>query len=133
MKLVRSDKILCLLLDGALAVGRSQFGADGCGNDVGERGRELRLRLRREPADDAADQRFRHSGIDRIHRHLVAIVGAPSKSDLRHVAGADHYCFFLIGHVHQYLCALSRLCILIGGIMHMRIMSDVGEMLHYSR
>ena len=75
-----------------------------------------------------AHKRLRHRGVDRIHRHMVAVVRRPPERKLRKIAGSDHHAVFLIRDIHQNLRALPRLTVLIGHIMRRHIMPDVSKM-----
>ena len=75
------------------------------------------------------DQGLRDAGIHAIHAHVVAIIGSPAQSQLRKVAGAYHHTAHLVGKIHQNLCTLACLRILIGYIMHAGIMTDILKML----
>ena len=76
-------------------------------------------------------QRLRHRSVYRIHGHVIAVVGGPAQRQLRHIAGPDDHAVLLIGNVHEDLCPLSRLRILIGDIMDIGIMADICKMLFH--
>ena len=63
---------------------------------------------------------------------MVAIIGCPAQCELRQVTRTKHETIHLIGEVHQYLGALTRLAVLIGHIMYFGVMVDVLEMLGHS-
>ena len=60
---------------------------------------------------------------------MVAVIGCPAQSQFREVASTHDDGVLLIGHVHQYLCALAGLGILVGHVVQFRILSDIAEML----
>ena len=59
---------------------------------------------------------------------MVTIVGGPSESKLREVAGAKHHSTLLIGHIHQNLSPFAGLTILICDILDLRVVTDILEM-----
>ena len=75
-----------------------------------------------------ADKGLGHADVDGIHRHVIAVVGAPAKRHLGHIAGADDEPVRLVCKIHQNLCPLSGLSVLVGDVMHRRVMADVAEM-----
>ena len=79
-----------------------------------------------------AHQRLGDAHVDVIHRHVVAVIGRPSQSQLRQVARAKHEAIHLIGEIHQYLGALTRLAVLIGHVVVLGVMTDIFEVLHHS-
>ncbi len=81
------------------------------------------------PAQDMANQGLGYARVDPVHGHMVPVVGAPSQRKLGHVSGTDNQAVMLVGKVHQYLHAFPCLCILVGGIMVLRIMADIPEVL----
>ena len=74
------------------------------------------------------DQSLWHGSIDRIHGHMIPIVGCPAKRQFREIAGSDHQSILLICNVHKNLRTLTRLRILIRHIMHRIVLSDIREM-----
>ena len=80
---------------------------------------------------EITDQGLWNAGIHAIHAHVVAIIGSPSQSQFREVAGTDNHSSHLICQVHQDLGTFTCLRIFIGYIMHAGIMTDVLEVLGY--
>ena len=74
------------------------------------------------------DKCLRYGCIDCIHGHVVAIVSCPSKCQFRKVTGSNNNTTGLVCNIHQDLCTLTCLTILISDIMYFRIMSDIAEM-----
>ena len=75
-----------------------------------------------------AHQCLWHRCIDCIHRHVISVVSRPAKCKLRQISGSDDHSAGLICNIHQNLRALSRLSVLVGHVMHRRILSDIPEM-----
>ena len=63
---------------------------------------------------------------------MVAIIGSPTKCQLRQVACTYHDGVLLVGHIHQNLCALAGLRVLVGDIVNRSIVIDITEVLGYS-
>ncbi len=83
------------------------------------------------PADQRGYQRFRHTRVDSVHRHVVAVVGGPAQSQLRHVPGADYQPFYPIRVVHQYLHSLPGLAVFVRHVVDIAIMFNILEVLRY--
>ena len=66
-----------------------------------------------------------------IHGHMVSVVGRPAECQLRQISCTYNHSVFLVCDIHKYLCALACLSILVGDIMHRRILSDIPEMYIY--
>ena len=81
------------------------------------------------PGDQVAHQRLRHARVDVVHRHVVAVVGAPAQRQLREVARADDEPADLVGDVHQDLRALARLGVFVGHVVLALVVADVPEVL----
>ena len=62
---------------------------------------------------------------------MVAIVCGPSQGQLTQVACAHHEASDLVCQVHQDLRTLPCLRILVGHIMHLRVMPDILKVLHH--
>ena len=80
------------------------------------------------PADEGPDQGLGDAGVDPVHRHMVAVVGAPAEGEFAEVAGADDEAAFGVGDVHQDLRALTRLGVLISNVLGDAVVPDVTEM-----
>ena len=80
-------------------------------------------------AHQILDERLGNATIDTIHRHVVAVVGGPTECQLREVACAYHQCVAFVGKIHEYLCTLAGLRILIGGIVDGGIVTNILKML----
>ena len=76
-------------------------------------------------------QRLRYRRIDAVHRHVVPVIGRPSKRQLGHIAGADHQTSVFIGNIHQHLGTLPGLGIFIGHAVVLGIMADILKMPAY--
>ena len=85
--------------------------------------------MRSIPPDDQLYARLRDSTIDRIHRHVIPVEGAPSQGYLREVSRSDHWRVVHISEVHQYLRTLTCLRILKGRILPIALIVDGREML----
>ena len=110
MQLVWSHKILGLLLDVAILIGRYQLRTDRCVDDI-EQGVAALLVYPTlcHIVHQVANQGLGYAGIHTVHAHVVAIVGGPSQSEFRQVACTYHHSSQLVGKVHQYLCTLACL------------------------
>ena len=83
-------------------------------------------------------QRFRDRRIDVIVRHVVAdSIGAPSKGDLRQIAGADHRRIVEVGDPEEMRRPLAGLHVLERDVVHLLApgegMADVGQHLQAAR
>ena len=110
MQLVGAYKVFRLLLDIALIVGRSELWRDGGIDDIYQcimGGHERRLLG--YIAHKTLYEGLRNTGIDSIHRHVVAIIRCPTECQLRKVACTHYESIEFVGKVHQYLCTLARL------------------------
>ena len=65
--------------------------------------------------------------VDAVHGHVVAVVCAPAECELAEVAGADDDASELVGVVHEDLCALARLCVLVCDIGGDAVVSECAE------
>ena len=130
MQLVGTDEVLGLLRDGAVGLGGQQLGRDGrvqhVEQDARERGGARRVR---HVAHEVAHEGLGHAGVDAVHTHVVAVVGGPAQRELGQVARADHEAALLIGDIHQDLCTLAGLAVLVGHVAHRLVVADVGEVL----
>ena len=59
---------------------------------------------------------------------MVPVIGRPAERKFRKVPCADHHTVGAVGHVHQDLGALPRLCVLKGDILSGGIVPDVCAM-----
>ena len=62
---------------------------------------------------------------------MVAVVGAPAKCQLREISGSNHESALLVSDIHEYLCSLPRLTVLISDVMHALVLSNIGKMLSH--
>ena len=77
---------------------------------------------------EVAYERLRYPGVDAVHRYVVAVVCGPPKGELAEVARADDESAQFVGQVHQYLCALARLAVLVGHVVNAHVVAYVHEM-----
>ena len=63
---------------------------------------------------------------------MVAIVRRPAERKLRKITGTHHDTVFLVGHIHKNLRPFACLRILIGNILNLRVLANVGEVLRHS-
>ena len=68
--------------------------------------------------------------IDTIHRHVVAIISCPTKSQLREVTRSNHHTIEFIAQIHENLSSLTSLTILVGDIVHVDVVLNILEMLY---
>ena len=76
-------------------------------------------------------QCFWHGSVHAIHRHVIPVIGGPSKRKLRQIARTDDHTAALICKIHQYLGTLSRLSVFKSHIMIIHFLSDIPEMKRY--
>ena len=81
------------------------------------------------PFDKVSYKSFGNSRIDSIHRHVVSVICSPAQCKLAEITRAYNYSAAGIRDVHQKICSLPGLCVLISDIVDRRIMPDVLEML----
>ncbi|KAF5042462.1 hypothetical protein DSECCO2_512390 [anaerobic digester metagenome] len=79
--------------------------------------------------DEVANQGFGDRSIDPIHRHVVSVVGRPSQGKLGQVACSHHQSIQLVGQIHQHLGPFTCLAVFVGDVQHLRIVTDILEML----
>ena len=129
MKLIGAHQILRLLGNGSVVLRRKQLRAyRGIENIEQHRFQLLLPAGIRIVADQMADQSLRHRGVHPVHGHMVAIIGSPSESQLRHISRSDYHASRLIGNIHENLGPLSGLRIFVGHIVDGRIVVNVAEM-----
>ena len=80
---------------------------------------------------EVADEGFRYSRIDTVHRHVVAVVCCPSEGEFREVAGTYNESSELVAEVHKDLRALTSLRILVGDVVNGGVVTYVLEVLEY--
>ena len=80
-----------------------------------------------------AHKRLGHARVDGVHAHVVAVIGSPAERQLRQVAGTDDKAASLVGQVHQNLRTLAGLAVLVGHVLHGRIVLNVLKVLLHSR
>ena len=130
VQFVWTHEVFGLLRYVALLVGRNELWTDWCVEDVEQDLlRTLIDTAQCHPLDEVLDQGLGDAHIDRIHRHVVAIVGTPAEGKLREVACADDDAASLVAHIHEYLCALACLTVFVGHVMNRRIDIEVLEVL----
>ena len=78
-------------------------------------------------AHQMAHQGLGDGGVDAVHAHMVAVVGAPAQRQLTEVAGADDNAAGLVGDVHENLGALPGLAVFKGDGVVFHIVADVLE------
>ena len=130
MQLVGTDEVFRLLRDLSFGVRRQKFRRDRRIEHVIERRRARLISSGvREVPDKVPDQGLRNTGVDTVHRHMVAVVGRPAERELRKVARTDDEAVRFIGKVHEDLGAFPGLRVFIGDVVVVLIVADVGEML----
>ena len=83
------------------------------------------------PAHQVSHKRLRNAGVHRVHGHVVAIVRRPAERKLRKITGTHHDTVLLVGHIHKNLRSFACLRILIGNILKLRVLANVGEVLRH--
>ena len=133
MQLVRAHQILSLLRNLAVARGRQKLGRY-------RRIEDIEQDLGNTPAKDIgriahqmAHKRLGHARVDGVHAHVVAVIGSPAERQLRQIARTDDKTASLVGQIHQNLRALAGLAVLVGHVLHGRIVLNVLEVLFHGR
>ena len=80
-----------------------------------------------------AHKRLGHARVDGVHAHVVAVIGSPAERQLRQIARADDKTAGLVGQIHQDLRTLASLAVLVGHILHSRVMLDILKVLLHGR
>ena len=94
-------KIFRFLLDIAILIGRNQFRANWSVDNIEKCGATLFIHIiRRNIADEMADECLGNAGVDTIHRHVVAVVCRPTESKFAKVASTDNHSVHLVGIIH---------------------------------
>ena len=133
MQLVRAHQVLSLLRNLAVARGRQKLGGHRRIEDVEQN-------LGNTPAKDISriahqmtHKRLGHARVDGVHAHVVAVIGSPAERQLRQIARTDDKTASLVGQIHQNLRTLAGLAVLVGHVLHGRIVLNVLEVLLHSR
>ncbi len=133
MERIGAHQVLGILGDLALLVRGQELRADGGIQNVQQHlpGRG-KVRVLRNGLDHPADQRLGNGGVDAVHAHLVAVIGAPAQGQLGKVSGAHNDAPYPAGIVHQDLRPFPGLGIFEGPVELGGIMSDIPEVLEDS-
>ena len=127
VELIWPDEILSFLGDHAVFRWQKLW-ADRSVQDIKQDGGKLFLAAGvRVIADQMTDKSLGDGAVHGVHRHMISVIGRPPQGKLGEVAGSDHDSSGLVGDVHEYLCPLSRLTVLIGDVVHAYVVTDVAE------
>ena len=133
MQLVRAHQILGLLRNLAIARWWQKLGGH-------RRIEDIEQHLGNTPAKDISrithqmtHKRLGHARVDGVHAHVVAVIGGPAERQLRQIARADDKTASLVGQIHQNLRTLAGLAVLVGHVLHGRIVLNVLEVLFHGR
>ena len=129
MELIGPHQVLRPLADLALDGGQ-QLRGDGGVQNVLQHVVEGLVALRVVPGQvphQMPHQGLGDGGVDAVHTHVVAVVGAPAQGQLAEVAGADDDAAGGVGDVHQHLCALPGLAVFKGDRVVLHLVADVPE------
>ena len=130
MQRIRPHQILCILADLAGFIRGQQFGADGSIQNIFQHRPGCCKVLRfRNGVNHPADHGLGNRRVDAVHAHMVAIIGAPTQSQFRKIAGTHNDAVYHTGIVHEDLGPLPGLRILVGSIVNTGIMANVCKML----
>ena len=77
------------------------------------------------PLDQITDQGFGDTGVNAIHRHVIAVIGSPAQRQFGKIPGTDDNPTQLVGKVHQNLGAFPGLGIFIGDIVKFDGVADI--------
>ena len=128
VQLIRSDKIFCPLGDHAV-LRRQKLRADRRVKHIQQHAcKRLIAAGVRVIAHQMTHQRLWDGGVDRVHGHMVAVVGRPAKRQLGQVAGPDHQSSALVREIHKDLRALACLTVFIGDVVLVGIVTDILKM-----
>ena len=131
VQFVWTYKIFGLLFDVAFLVGGCQLGRYRCAHDVEQCLFYLLVGFAGcNVAHHMLHQGLWHRCVDAVHTHLVAVVCCPTERQLRKVAGSNYNAAFLVGDVHEDLCAFPGLCVLVCHIVVVDVVVNVLEMLY---
>ena len=133
MQLVRPHQILGLLRNLAIARGRQKLGGHWRIEDIEQDLGNAPTKDIGRIAHQMAHKRLGHARVDGVHAHVVAVIGSPAERQLRQIARADDKTASLVGQIHQNLRTLARLAVLVGHVLHGRIVLNVLEVLFHSR
>ena len=75
-----------------------------------------------------ADERFWNAAVDRVHGHMVAVIGCPAESEFGQIARSDDKPARFVGDIHQHLSAFSRLRIFVSHVGDVFVLTDIFEM-----
>ncbi len=128
MQLIGADDVLGALGDVAI-LGRQQFRTDGRGKNVEQHVPQLAFTAAGFIGRQVAHQRLGDGAVDRVHRHVVAVIGRPAQCKLGKIARAHDEAAAFIGQIHQHLRPLARLAVFIGHVVNVHILPDVGKVL----
>ena len=129
MELIGSHQILGLLADLPL-YGGQQLRRDGGIQNILQHIPQSFVLFRIVPGQirhQVPHQSLGNGGVDGIHAHMVAVVGAPAQSQLAEVAGSDDNAAGLVGNIHQHLGPLPGLGVFKGDGVIRHIVSDILE------
>ena len=130
MQFVRTYLVFGLLRYLAVLVRRQQLRRNRCITYIQQdRAERFAIEVLRRIAHEVPHKRFGDSGVDRVHRHLVAVVGTPAKCQFAQIAGTDHQAVQLIRQIHQNQRAHTGLGVFIGDVMVFHIMAYIAQML----
>ena len=127
MELIGPHQVLGLLADLTLHGGQ-QLRRDGRIQNILQHIPQCLVLFRVVPGQighQVPHQSLGNGGIDGVHTHMVAVVGAPAQSQLAEVAGSDDDTAGLVGNIHQHLGALPGLGVFKGDGVIGHIVSDV--------
>ncbi|CAB4699141.1 unannotated protein [freshwater metagenome] len=128
MQVVRAHHLFGLLGESAVLEGK-EFRCDRRVHDVVQDPTGLALeQIVRRPLDEITNEGLGHAGIHVVHRHVVAVEGHPAECRLAEVAGANHHPTNLVGDIHEDLCSLAGLGVLVHDVVGVRVVTDVVEM-----
>ena len=112
------------LLDDLSVAWRQQLGTDGSIENILQYVAHLLVLLCR-PRHQVAYQRFGNADIDRVHRHMIAVVGAPPQGRFAQIARSDDDTAPFVGQIHQDLGALPGLGVFIDDVMLFGVVADI--------
>ena len=110
VEFVWTNEVFGLLAYIAVFVGRNQFWANRSVDNVKQRESRLGVYIVvGNISHQMAYESFWYACVYSIHRHVVAVVCGPAKSQFAEVSSAYYQSSNAVGHVHEYLCSFPRL------------------------
>ena len=130
MQLIRTHFVFGLLRDLSFFIRRQQFRRDRRVHDVQKNRPQLFVKqVLRRILHQIAYKRLRDTGIQTVHRHLVAAIRGPAQCQFAQIACSYHDTVHLVRHIHQHKRPDTRLRVLIRNIAAINVVLDILQVL----